>query len=192
VDGETGRGIDLIYFGTLWMEEQLDRVLVQHQASLGYTTAFWATIRRSLPLYDRDGWFATLQARANEPYPEPLRRAIIAKNHPILRRKTSAYLHQLEKAFARQDRVSLNHRLAALLASYFDILFALNRLPHPGEKRLVWYARELCPLRPEEMEAQLDALLKAQAASWEDDRLLREANALIDGLDQLLVAEGLL
>ncbi|MCC6455940.1 MAG: DUF4037 domain-containing protein [Caldilineaceae bacterium] len=192
VDGETGRGIDLMYFGTIWMEEQLDRVLVQHQPSLGYTTAFWSTLLRSAPLYDRDGWFANLQARAQAPYPEPLRRAIIAKNHPILRAKTSSYLHQLEKAFARQDRVSLNHRVAALLASYFDILFAINRAPHPGEKRLLRYARELCPLQPEGMEAQVDALLCAQAAPWDDDRLLRAANTLIDGLDELLRGEGLL
>jgi hypothetical protein len=192
VDGETGRGIDLMYFGTIWMEEQLDRVLVQHQPSLGYTTAFWSTLRHSVPLYDRDGWLENLQARAQEPYPDPLRRAIIAKNHPILRAKTSSYLHQLEKAFARQDRVSLNHRVAALLASYFDILFALNRALHPGEKRLLWYAHELCPLRPEGMEAQLEALLNAQSAAWGDDRALRAANALLDGLDDLLMAEGLL
>jgi hypothetical protein len=192
VDGETGRGIDLMYFGTLWMEEYLDRILVQHQPSLGYTTAFWSTIRRSVPLYDRDGWFANVQARVDAPYPDPLRRAIIAKNHPILRTKNSSYLHQLEKAFARQDRVSLNHRTAALLASYFDILFALNRVPHPGEKRLLWYVRELCPLRPEGVEEQIDALLCAQSAPWEDDRLLRKADAVIDGLDRLLIDEGLL
>jgi hypothetical protein len=192
IDGESGRGIDLMYFGTIWMETQLDQILVQHQASLGYTTAFWSTVQRSVPLYNRDGWLANMQERANEPYPEPLRRAIIAKNYPVLRTKTSAYLHQLEKAFARQDRVSLNHRLAALLASYFDILFALNRVPHPGEKRLVHYARELCPLSPEGMEAQLEALLCAQSIDWADDRLLREVSALIDGLDSLLRAEGLL
>jgi hypothetical protein len=192
VDGETGRSIDLMYFGTIWMEEQLDRVLIHHQPSLGYTTAFWSTIRRSIPLYDREGWFATLQARANAPYPEPLRRAIIGKNHPLLRIKNPAYLHQLQKAFARRDRISLNHRTAGLLASYFDVLFALNRVPHPGEKRLLQYARQMCPLCPEGMEQQVEALLCAQAAPWEDDRLLREADALIDRLDRLLAAEGLL
>lgn len=192
VDGETGRSIDLMYFGTIWMEEQLDRVLIHHQPSLGYTTAFWSTIRRSLPLYDREGWFAALQTRANEPYPEALRHAIIGKNHPLLRVKNPAYLHQLQKAFARRDRISLNHRLAGLFASYFDVLFALNRVLHPGEKRLLRYARDLCPLRPQNMEQQVEALLCAQAAPWEDDRLLREADALIDGLDQLLKAEGLL
>jgi hypothetical protein len=32
--------------------------------------------------------------------------------------------------------VSLSHRVAALLASYFDIVIAVNLLGHPGEFEL--------------------------------------------------------
>jgi hypothetical protein len=191
-DAQSGRMLDLVYFDARWMTEQLERVLVHHQASVGYSTAFWSTIRRSWPLSDPDGWFARLQTLADQPYPEPLRRAIVAKNHPILRANISSYLHQLEKAFQRRDRVSLNHRLAGLLASYFDILFALNRQPHPGEKRLLRLTRDLCPMQPPDFEAQVEALLCAQAASWDDPSLFYHANTLIDGLDTLLAAEGLL
>ena len=192
VDAASRHAIDLIYFGTLWIEEQLDRVLVRHQPALGYTTAFWSTLRRSIPLYDRDGWFAHLHARAQATYPEALRRAIIAKNYPLLRHRQSSYLHQLEKAWQRQDRVSVNHRVAALLASYFDILFALNHALHPGEKRILRYARELCPLCPPHLEEQVEALLLAQAAPWQSTQLFDMMHALLDGLDRLLRQEALI
>src|SRR4029077_20393485 len=48
-----------------------------------------------------------------------------------------------QAAFLRQDLVSLNHRVAAWLSSYFDILFAGNRKFHPGEKRLLAHVEKL-------------------------------------------------
>jgi hypothetical protein len=94
-------------------------------------------VLHSEALYDPHGWYRQLQARARVPYPEALERAIVAKNWPILRKNQSAYRKQIELAFARGDAVSVQHRTTAVLASYFDIWFALARLPHPGEKRLL-------------------------------------------------------
>jgi hypothetical protein len=130
-----------------------------------------------------------LQQDADQLYPEELRRAIIAKNHPILRRTTSSYVSQLERAVARGDIVSINHRSAALLASYFDILFALNRMPHPGEKRLVEIASEECSKVAVGMSGQVNRLIHAQAQA--DQAVVKNAHALIDGLDDLLSAECL-
>lgn len=95
------------------------------------------------------------------PFPEPLRRAIIAKNHPVLRQVIPSYRHQIAKAIRWQDLVSLNHRVAALLTSYFKGLFALNRLPHPGEKWLLKLAVERCAKLPPRMVAQVEGLLRA-------------------------------
>jgi hypothetical protein len=185
----TGIHVDVVYFGAAWMEEQIDRVLVRHEASLGYTTCFWHTIRGSIMLEDPRGWFAGLQGRCRVAYPDELRRNIVALNHPVLRGVLPAYANQLAKAAARGDLVSVNHRLAALLASYFDIVFAVNRLPHPGEKRLIEAAVRSCPRQPVGMAADLAAIL--ETATTDLDGLPRRVTRLLDRLDALLAVEGL-
>jgi hypothetical protein len=188
VDAATGIGVDVMYWDVRWMEDQIDRVLVRHQASVGYTTCFWGTVLHSMALFDRNGWFRALQERSNQPYPEQLRRAIVALNHPILRRVIPAYLHQIQKAIRRNDLVSINHRVAALLASYFDVLFALNRVPNPGEKRLVQIATERCAKVPEDMACRVEDVI--HAASEADERLVAKVEALVHGLDGLMREEG--
>lgn len=192
VDAETGLHVDIMYRSPAWMEAQLDRVLVSHEASVGYSTCFWWNVKTSLPLFDRHGWLSSLQARAEQPYPELLVRAVVAKNHPILRKNLSSYLHQLETALRRDDPVSVNHRVAAVVASYFDILFAVNRVPHPGEKRLLTFAQELCPRRPADLEGQVLSVLAAACFPLDMQRLTAAVDSLLDGLDHLLSAEGLL
>ncbi len=187
-DAATGIEVDVIYWEPAWIESQLDRVWRQHQASLGYTTCFWYTIRHSRLLFDRQGWFYNLQRQSEQPYPEALRRAIIEKNHAVLRRVIPSYAHQIEKASQRGDRVSLNHRVAALLASYFDVIFALNRVLHPGEKRLIEWTQAHCSQLPAEMADQVKAVL--QAACAVDGRVMQRVNALLDNLDDLLRQEG--
>lgn len=184
VEAASGLGVDLMYRPPTFIEGQLDRVLVAHEASVGYSTAFWHNVLTSRPLFDRHGWFARLQARARQPFPEPLRRAIIAKNEPLLTRNLSSYRHQLERAVAHRDLVSVNHRVAALLASYFDILFALNRVPHPGEKRQVAFAEQSCPRRPVGMTEQVEGLLRAAASA--DETVLAQVDRLVEGLQPLL------
>jgi len=187
-DAETGIPVDVMYWDTDWITQQLARVLVRHEASVGYTTCHWYTLHNSEVLYDRDGWFQALKARCAQPYPEALRAAIVAKNHPILRQVMFSYLHQIEKALARGDLVSLNHRVAALLASYFDVLFALNRSLHPGEKRLLALAAQRCEKVPEGLSEQVTAVLRAAASA--DPALVARIHALVDGLDRLLFEEG--
>ncbi len=186
-DAATGIEVDVIYWWQDWIAAQLDRVLVEHQASVGYSTCFWHTIRQARPLYDPTGWLANLQTLARQPYPEPLRQDIIAKNHSVLRQIIPSYRYQLEKAVKRGDMVSVNHRVAALLASYFDVLFALNRVPHPGEKRLLAKAEDLCEIRPLHMNEEVTAVLTTTGPA-----LLIATDALIDSLDDLLNAEGFL
>lgn len=187
IDAETGIHVDLMFRTVAWIEEQLDRVLRRHKASVGYSTCLWHNVVSSLSLYDRAGWFRQLQEDAGQPYPEELRRAIVAKNHPILRQTASSYRYQLARAAARGDGVSANHRVAAMLASYFDILFAINRVLHPGEKRLVEIATAQCEHLPQRMDRQVNDLLEAAS---QGRRVVEKADALVDGLDDLLSREG--
>lgn len=184
----TGIEVDANYFDAGWMEEQIQRVVDLHQASQGYTTCFWYTVSQSIVFSDPKGWFAALQARCKIEYPEVLRQNIITLNHPVLRDIIPAYAHQLDKAVKRQDLVSINHRLAALFASYFDILFALNRQLHPGEKRLVELASARCAKLPDHMAAEITAVL--QTAGSDPASLPVHVGRLLDHLDQLLEQEG--
>lgn len=190
IDARTGIHLDVMYRTPAWIEGQLDRVLVRHEASLGYSTCFWHNVLHSTPLFDRAGWYQDLQAAAARPNPEPLKRAIITRNHPILRQSLSSYSRQIERAIRRADSVSVQHRITALLASYFDILFAVNELPHPGEKRLLQFAVTHCTKTPPNMEMQVNALLEI-AARPASPAVVISVNALLEEIDDLLANEGL-
>lgn len=183
-DPETGIEVDIMYWDPVWIEDRLDRVLIHHQASLGYSTCFWYTIHQSQVLYDLSAWFSELKEKANQPYPESLRNNIIEKNHAVLRNVIPAYTHQIQKALDRGDLVSLNHRVAGLMASYFDIIFAYNWQLHPGEKRLVKQALARCPYIPENMMEDIRRVLRWTAE--QDTNLLSAIHSLIDSLDKML------
>ncbi|MFT4039738.1 MAG: nucleotidyltransferase domain-containing protein [Thermomicrobiales bacterium] len=190
-DRETGLHVDVMYRTPVWIEDQLDRVLVRHEPSVGYSTCFWNNVLYSRELVDPTEWYAQLRADADRPYPAPLQQAIIAHNLPLLRTGMPSYYHQIARALAREDAVAVQHRLTALLASYFDILFAVNELPHPGEKRLAAFARDRCARQPEGMDRALQRLLAMPVTAPGDD-LLASIDALLDGLDTLVEAEGFL
>lgn len=187
IDGPSGVHVDVMFRTPVWIEGELDRVLVRHEARPGYSTALWHSVREAVSLFDRRGWWAALQARAAAPYPEPLRRAVVARNHPLLRGGLSSFRQQLARAAERGDLVAVNHRAAALLASAFDLLFAVNRATHPGEKRLLEHARRSCPRRPPGFEALVERFLAALPGG----PVVAAADALCDGIDELLRQEGL-
>jgi hypothetical protein len=189
-DAETGVSVDVMLRHVEWITERLDGVLNKHWGSVGYSTCFWYNVLNSRILFDRDGWFLGLQENARRPYPRELKLAVIAKNFPILRRNMSSYVHQIEVAIARDDRISVNHRVTALLASYFDILFAVNEQPHPGEKRLVRFATKLCSKLPGNFPQAIDELLTTPPGG--DRQIIDKINALLDGLESLLREERLL
>jgi len=189
IDADSGVHVDVTFRSLAWIDSELTRVLQRHQASVGYSTCLWHSVKSSIALFDRNGWFARLQQSACRPYPEDLRRAIVAKNHPILRETVSSYRYQIAGAVQRGDLVSVNHRVTALLISYFDILFAVNRVPNPGEKRLVELAAVQGSVLPPAMADRVAALVAAVPGR---EAVLTCLDVLVDDLDAVLRAEGLI
>jgi hypothetical protein len=189
LDTETGIRLEILFRHVSWTEEQLALVLRQYQASYGCSTCLWHQIRFAQIVYDRDGWFQNFQNYARQPFPEMLRRAIIAHNYPVLRQTSTSYVNQIKRAIEHGDIVRINHRLAAFLASYFDILFALNRLTHPGEKRLLEFAEARCTQIPIGMSRHVRGLIRSIGHA--NPELLFHMNTLVDGIGGLVRAEGL-
>jgi hypothetical protein len=190
LDPQTSISADVMFRNVEWIEEQISRVMHDHQASAGYSTCFVYNVKNSEILFDREGWFAELQRRAGSPYPAALKQAVVAKNYPILRNTISSYTHQIGKAVRRNDLVSVNHRVAALLASYFDILFATNEQLHPGEKRLVRVAHQICRKLPEHLDTEIKRVIGS--VSQPQQQLVPAVHELLDSLDVLLRREQLI
>jgi hypothetical protein len=184
IDRLTGVSVDMMYRSPEWIEKEIACVMDLHQASIGYTTCLLHNVLTSKPLIDRSGWFAQLQRRAARPYPEELAHAIVKKNHPLLRDARGAFGGQILRAARRADIVSVHHRTAAFLASYFDVLFALNRAPHPGEKRLVALATRL-PQVPTTLAEDVSSLV-VSGIHCNDEELRSAIDKLVVDLDSLL------
>ena len=152
--------LDVMYWDKNWIENIIDNVWIKCYPSNGYSTCFLFTIKNCEIMYDKSGWLAGLKNKLDTQYPQKLKHNIIKRNMMLLKDKPFAsYYEQIEKALQRNDSNSVNHRIAAFLASYFDIIFALNELLHPGEKKLVKYATEHCKILPEDFTVNIDKLL---------------------------------
>ncbi|MGA7130661.1 MAG: hypothetical protein WBZ19_30405 [Chthoniobacterales bacterium] len=148
IDGENRRS-NAMYRSCDFVLGEIASRLDQYSADLGYTTAYCFGVANGFILHDPQHWLGAVQQRLRQPFPEPLIRAIIDKNRPVLGGgMQSCYLAQMKAAITLGDLISLNHRVAVWIASYTDILFAVNRRFHPGEKRLLMYLKDL-PDKPE-------------------------------------------
>ena len=118
-------------------------------------------MKNSRVLYDPHKEFHNLQERFEVPFPKELKENIISKNFCLLTGNLPSYDKQIIKAFDRGDFVSVNHRIAAFIESYFDIIFAVNELTHPGEKRMISYAKEHAKILPNDFEVNVNELLNS-------------------------------
>lgn len=181
--------IEIIYRELDFFDAVLNRTLIKCEADIGYTTCFWANLINSIILYDKNGKLNKLQEKYKVAYPYELKKNIVRKNYPLLKLQMPAYYYQIEKALKRDDYISVNHRVAALLASYFDIIFAINEMPHPGEKKLLKIIKDKNLKVPYNMEMNTYNILKLSASN--NSAILLEIDLLVNNLDTLLKKEGL-
>lgn len=147
-----GIEIELIYRSLDEFDKDLQAVVLEHQAQNSYTTCMWYNLLNSKIIYDQDGHYAALQKKYNLPYPTELKKNIINKQSLLLDQAMPAFSRQIKKALKRQDLLSINHRTSEFFASYFDLLFAFNEQLHPGEKRMLQFAKNNCSHLPQNFE----------------------------------------
>ena len=129
--------IDVSYYTLDTLKENLFNVVDKCKASVGYTTCLWKVVSGAFIAYDKENTFKNLQKRYRVAYPEKLKLNIIDKNYYILRDSIASYYNQIDKAINRGDLISVSHKICKFLDSYFDVVFAVNEMPHPGDKRLI-------------------------------------------------------
>lgn len=171
------RDLDDFTAGVAWVVEGCN-------PSNCYTTCMWHNLRTCRVLYDRDGRLTAAKARFDVPYPEALRRNIIDRSLKLLRGTMPAFDGQIAKAVRRADRVSINHRTTEFLASYFDLIFALNHQTHPGEKRLIELCKATCDTLPANFEENLNALFDHMGTAIE--KVPTDIAAIVTELEKLL------
>lgn len=153
-----GIDMDIIYRNLEDFARGIASVVDDCTAWNGYTTCMWHNLITSRILFDRTGRLQKLQARYQIPYPQKLKENIISRNMNLLSGMLPSFDTQIQKAENRGDLVSVNHRVTEFLAGYFDILFALNEMTHPGEKRMQDICTKECTILPQYFDSNLNRL----------------------------------
>ncbi len=146
----------------------------------GYSTCFLHNIATCHIIYDKSGAFSKLQEGLKDEYPEKMRRDIIERNMKLLHGVLPSYDKQIKKAVERGDMVSINHRTAGFLESYFDVIFALNKMTHPGEKKLIEICVKNCDILPANFEKNLKKLFSSMYKKYD----LKTLDAIVTELEK--------
>lgn len=173
---------DIIFRNIEMIEHTQEYVVDECKPMLGYTTAFWHTLLVSQIYFDKSGRFTELQKKYNVPYPKKLKENIITQNMNMLSGVLPSYDEQIKKAVKRNDLVSICHRTTAYMESYFDVIFALNEMTHPGEKRLVTLCKEKCKILPKDFEENITRLYNSMYTNYDFEAL----EAMFNNLKELI------
>ena len=176
-----GIDMDIIYRDMEDFARTVSSVVTDCVAGNGYTTCMWHNLITSQIVLDKQGKLHALQEQYRVPYPPQLKANIVSNNLKLLSGMLPSFDTQIRKAEVRGDRVSVNHRVTEFLASYFDILFALNEMTHPGEKRMQSICSAECRILPNRFDENLDRLFSAMFTGQVSDviaDMVREINVV--------------
>jgi hypothetical protein len=138
-----GRLVELIYIAWRDVEADVTQAYASGLTDAEFTTARLHNYAHGRAIHDPTGVLRATQERLNLTYPEATRDLLLRREPERL----AMALKQLRVAQGRRDLLFVQHRRYTVQTIYFNLLFALNRLYHPGEKRLLKHA-ERCKLRP--------------------------------------------
>ena len=180
-----GIEIDILYRDMEDFMKGIQRVVVECQSSNSYTTCMWHNLITCKVLYDKNGKLEKYKNKYSIPYPKQLRENIIKRQLELIDSSMPAYPKQIKKALKRKDFVSINHRIAEFLASYFDLLFAINEVTHPGEKRLIQLCKKKCKILPENFEEDLNLLFLYMFSDKKQDSFIEVLDRIVNNIKNI-------
>lgn len=180
-----GTDIDILYRSLDEFLVGISEVVDEGKAHNSYTTCMWHNLITCEVVYDKNGRLKNAQIKYSIDYPQKLKRNIIDRNMKLLRNSLPAYEGQIKKAVKRSDLVSINHRVTEFMASYFDIIFAVNEMTHPGEKRLVQICKQKCKILPNNFEQNIIALFNDMFSA--PDKVSKDLDMIISELEKVFV-----
>ena len=128
-----GIDFDLVYRNLQQFENTVADGVEKNNSYNGFTTCLWDNILNSKIIFDKNDVFKKMKERFTIPYPQKLKENIVKRNMALLSGSVVSYDKQIIKSIHRKDLINLNNRISVFLASYFDIIFAINELPNPEQ-----------------------------------------------------------
>ena len=158
-----GIEIDILYRDMEDFIKGIEKVVIKCQPSNSYTTCMWHNLVTCKIIYDKNGTLEKYKNKYSINYPKQLKKNIIK----------------------RKDFVSINHRIAEFLASYFDLLFAINEVTHPGEKRLIQLCKKKCKILPENFEEDLNLLFLYMFSDEKQDSFIEVLDRIVNNIKNI-------
>lgn len=180
---EDGTELNIVYRNLDAFLAGIDRVVRNYEPQDGCTTGMWHNLLLGRIAYDKGGLLAAAKEKYNIPYPQELKHNIISYHMNLIKYGMPSFIAQIDKAMKRGDMVNINHTVNRFLASYFDIIFALNEKPQPGEKRLVEICKEECRILPANFELHIRLLLNSMC---KDPAAISVVNTMAAELEKVI------